>query len=124
MLGPALDGEPQRALAPDGLLCASAGMRTFRRMTRGAHARAASASTVGAIPRALLAAGAALAAPAARACPICHSPAGEQVRAGLLGPELLQNLAATLLPFPVLAAIVLLVRRYGLPGVPRDRDRA
>ncbi len=55
-------------------------------------------------------------APAALACPVCHSPLGAEVRAGLLGGDLVQNLAAILLPFPVLAAFVVLVRRFGLPG--------
>jgi len=67
--------------------------------------------------RPLLAAPAAFFATAAQACPVCHSPLGAEVRAGLFGPELLQNLAATLLPFPLLALVVLLVRRFGLPGV-------
>lgn len=71
--------------------------------------------------RALAAAILALAATAAGACPVCRSPLGAEVRAGLLGGDLARNLAATLLPFPVLGAVVLLVRRFGLPGVGRER---
>lgn len=74
------------------------------------------------VTRALLAATAALGATAAWACPVCHSPLGAEVRAGLFGPELLENLAATLLPFPFLALVVLLVRRFGLPGLAGGRD--
>ena len=69
--------------------------------------------------RALFALPAAVAAVVAEACPVCHSPLGAEVRARLFGPELLGNLAATLLPFPVLAGIALLVRMFGLPGITR-----
>jgi hypothetical protein len=64
------------------------------------------------------------------ACPICHSPIGAEVRAGLFGPDLLANVVATLLPFPVLAGVVLLVRYFGIPGLAgtsrgkEDRDGA
>lgn len=37
------------------------------------------------------------------ACTLCHSATAEQVRAALLGPDLLANAAATLAPVPVLA---------------------
>lgn len=70
--------------------------------------------------RALLAALALLVASGAQACPVCHSPLGAEVRAGLFGGDLLQNVAAILLPVPILAAVVLAVRRFGLPGIPAE----
>ena len=72
--------------------------------------------------RGLLAALALLVAPGARACPVCHSPLGAEVRAGLFGGDLLPNLAAVLLPVPILAALVLAVRRFGLPGIPAEHQ--
>ena len=41
------------------------------------------------------------------ACTLCHTPTGEQVRAGIFNESFGSNLLLTLAPFPVLAAIVL-----------------
>jgi len=41
----------------------------------------------------------------ASACPVCHTEAGDQVRAALFGPDLWFNAAATVLPFSVLVAV-------------------
>lgn len=38
------------------------------------------------------------------ACTLCHSATAQQVRAALLGPDLLTNAAAALAPVPVLLA--------------------
>ena len=46
-----------------------------------------------------------------QACSLCHSRLAEDVRAAVLGPDFWPTLAALLLPFPVLVAAVLLVRR-------------
>jgi hypothetical protein len=46
-------------------------------------------------------------------CPLCTTDTGERVRAGLFGggaASFLADAAATLLPFPVLAAAILLIR--------------
>lgn len=46
---------------------------------------------------------------AVMACPICDTPTGEQVRAGIFGAGFLSTLFAVLLPFPVLLVAVLLI---------------
>lgn len=89
-------------------------------MRFGPIVRGRAAGTLGMAPRSFAAAAAALVASAARACPVCHSPLGAEVRAGLFGGDLLQNVAAILLPVPILAAVVLAVRRFGLPGIPAE----
>ena len=48
-----------------------------------------------------------LCASIASACPLCHTPTGEQVRAGIFNGSFGENLLLTLAPFPVLAAVVL-----------------
>ena len=62
----------------------------------------------------------ALALPAA-ACPLCDTGTGERVRAGTFGDDLGSNLLLTLLPFPVLAALVALVY-FGMPTGTPDPD--
>lgn len=42
----------------------------------------------------------------ASACPVCDSPTGEQVRAGIAGDGLAAGLLATLLPFVLTAGVV------------------
>ena len=49
----------------------------------------------------------------AHACPMCHSPAGEQVRAGIVGDGLAAGLLATLLPFALTAGVVAAVHFSG-----------
>ena len=53
---------------------------------------------------------AAWAAPAL-SCSLCYSRVAQDVRAALFAADFWPNLAALLLPFPILAAAVLLVRR-------------
>jgi hypothetical protein len=43
------------------------------------------------------------------ACTLCHSTVADQVRAALLGPDLLTNAVAVLAPAPVLFAAIWLV---------------
>ncbi len=47
---------------------------------------------------------------AAHACTVCDSKTGRAVRAGIFDGHFLQHLLLTLLPFPVLAAAVVLCR--------------
>lgn len=44
---------------------------------------------------------------ATAACPVCDGPTGQAVRAGLFNERLGAHLAATLLPFALLAVVVL-----------------
>jgi hypothetical protein len=64
---------------------------------------------------AAVAAGVTFSPSAARACPLCHTETGAQVRAGIFGEDFGTNLVLTLLPFPVLAALVL-VTHYAFPN--------
>jgi len=57
----------------------------------------------------------------ARACPLCESETGDRVRAGLFDGDFGFHLMATLLPFPVLLAIVA-VAYFGLPWRTRTAD--
>jgi hypothetical protein len=50
-----------------------------------------------------------LAAPAAHACPVCHSPDAERIRA-LLGAHLEWSLLATVAPIALVLALVPLLR--------------
>ena len=50
------------------------------------------------------------------ACPICDSPTGEQVRAGIAGDGLTIGVLATLLPFAITAAVVAVIHRGGGGG--------
>jgi hypothetical protein len=52
-------------------------------------------------------AGLVLHASVASACTLCHTPTGQQVRAGIFNESFGNNLLLTLAPFPVLAAVVL-----------------
>ena len=61
----------------------------------------------------------------AAACPLCDTATGERVRAGIAGNELGPNLLLTLLPFPVLFALVALVYVVlpaGTGGAPDTQD--
>ena len=60
---------------------------------------------------AVVAVGVTLSPAVARACPLCETETCAKVRAGIFG----SNLSLTLLPFPVLAGLVLLVH-YGFPN--------
>jgi hypothetical protein len=44
-------------------------------------------------------------------CTLCYSRVAQDVRAALFAADFWPNLAALLLPFPILAAAVLIVRR-------------
>ncbi len=48
-------------------------------------------------------------ASAASACPFCESETGQQVKAGIFNDQFWGNVLLTLLPFPVLLAIVALI---------------
>jgi len=74
------------------------------------------AAVVAALPAVLLL----LPCAAARACPVCDTGTGEAVRAGLFDAAFAGNLAAVLLPFPVLLALAALTY-YGPPAPPRRR---
>jgi hypothetical protein len=60
----------------------------------------------------------------ASACPICDSPAGGQVRAGIAGDGIATGVLATLLPFAVTAGVVAVIH-FGGPSRrrPGDGDR-
>jgi hypothetical protein len=47
--------------------------------------------------------------PAAAACPFCESETGQQVKAGIFNDHFWLNVLLTLLPFPILLAIVALI---------------
>jgi len=64
---------------------------------------------------AVVAVGVTLSPAVARACPLCETETGAKVRAGIFGDDFGSNLLLTLLPFPVLAGLVLLVH-YGFPN--------
>ncbi|MES2568866.1 MAG: hypothetical protein V4710_02290 [Verrucomicrobiota bacterium] len=55
-----------------------------------------------------------MAATAARACPLCASETGRQVRAGIFNEHFGATLLAVLSPFPLLL-LVLAALHYGLP---------
>lgn len=48
-----------------------------------------------------------LAASISSACPVCDTPTGQQVRAGLFNENFGSHLLLTLAPFPILALLVL-----------------
>lgn len=50
----------------------------------------------------------------ALACPYCDSPIGQEVRASIFNGEFLLNAVLTLLPLPVLLAVVAAIH-FGLP---------
>ena len=52
----------------------------------------------------------------AQACPVCDSPAGEQVRAGIADGNATLNLAAVLLPFLLTFALVAVIHGAGRRG--------
>lgn len=63
-----------------------------------------------------------LAAHRVSACTVCESETGRQVRSGIFGGDFGQDLFLTLLPFPVLLAIVALIH-FGFPW-PRRASRS
>jgi hypothetical protein len=58
------------------------------------------------------------------ACPVCFTDLGQQVRAEILGPDLLFNLGVALLPFAVLACAVATIDRLPFLAPPRERATA
>lgn len=54
-----------------------------------------------------------LAAPAAWACTLCHTPAARELREAVFGPEFAGTLMALALPLPLLLAAVWLASRDG-----------
>ncbi len=61
-------------------------------------------------------------APLLRACPVCDSVTGEQVRAGIAGEGMVTAALGTLLPFAVTAGVVAVVHFGGRGGPARRRD--
>ena len=61
-------------------------------------------------------------APPALACPVCDSPTGGEVRAGIAGDGLAAGLLGTLLPFALTAAVVALVHCGGSTRRAGDGD--
>ena len=51
----------------------------------------------------------------ARACPVCDSGTGEQVRAAILNENFAATAATVLLPFPILLGVVALIH-FGWPA--------
>lgn len=51
---------------------------------------------------------------AASACPLCNTPTGQQVRAGIFDHDFAMTLLTVLAPFPVLL-LVLAAMHFGLP---------
>ena len=56
-----------------------------------------------------------------RACPFCYSETGQQVRAAIFNDHFALNTAATLLPFPLLLAVVAWIY-VGNPFARKDRN--
>lgn len=56
----------------------------------------------------------------ALACPMCESEIGQQVRAGIFDDTFGKKLVLTLLPFPILIALVAFIH-YGPPTLRRTR---
>jgi hypothetical protein len=60
----------------------------------------------------------------ASACPVCESETGREVRAGIFNELFWENVLLTLLPFPILLAVVALIyfdlswlwKRQATPG--------
>ena len=60
---------------------------------------------------------AALAVPAgARACPVCDTETGREVRAGVFDANFSRNVVAVLSPFPILGGIVAFIHFGGRDG--------
>jgi hypothetical protein len=51
-----------------------------------------------------------VAASSARACPVCDTPTGQQVRDGLAGGDLPRTVSAVVLPFVVVFGVAALAR--------------
>lgn len=64
-----------------------------------------------------------LSASIAGACPVCHTPTGQQVRAGIFNERFGENLLLTLAPFPVLAAAVAALHYGGRSRGERKHER-
>ena len=62
---------------------------------------------------------------AVMACPICDTPTGEQVRAGIFGAGFFSTLLTVLLPFPILLVAVLIINRAlsDRPAVTAEKGR-
>jgi hypothetical protein len=58
------------------------------------------------------------------ACPVCFTDVGQQVRAEILGPDLLFNVGVAVLPFAFLAAAVAAVERLPFLDSARRPSRA
>ena len=60
------------------------------------------------------------------ACPICDTPTGEQVRAGIFGAGFLSTLLTVLLPFPILLVAVLIINHAlsDRPAVTAEKGRS
>jgi hypothetical protein len=54
-------------------------------------------------------------------CPVCNSGTGQAVRAGIFGSDFVFNLAVTIVPFLIFAAIIAGIY-YGPPGQWRSRS--
>ena len=54
----------------------------------------------------------------ALSCPVCDTETGKDVRAGIFDEEFGRNAVLTLLPFPVLLAIVAMIH-FGFPAMGR-----
>ena len=63
-----------------------------------------------------------LAAAPARACPVCRTGTGRQVRAGIVGDDLGPGVLATVLPFAVVAGVTAAIH-FGGRGRERSRGR-
>ena len=61
-------------------------------------------------------------ASSALACPFCESETGQQVQAGIFNDQFWMNVLLTLLPFPILLAIVALIY-FEFPGPGRNTRR-
>ena len=58
----------------------------------------------------------------ASACPVCDTETGRDVRAGIFDGAFGRNVSLTLLPFPVLLAVVAMIH-FGLPTTGRTSRR-
>ncbi|GAA3718325.1 hypothetical protein GCM10022268_28320 [Sphingomonas cynarae] len=61
---------------------------------------------------AMLTFGGSLAAGPAHACTLCHSRIADDVRAAVFGPGFWSDAVALISPVPLLAAMVIVMRRY------------
>ena len=52
----------------------------------------------------------------ALSCPLCHTDTGQQVRAGIFGPDFAFNLVITVIPFILFLGITALIY-FGIPSM-------